>query len=142
MIEHRSDSKFDQLGSNTGLLVYTIDFTVGSLQGAVSIQHSEGDRPATSTSDVERYRAATLTQGQYLTVDGVSIYANTITNDQANFTVMTPTELTSLLAEKTKPIITPTKSAKSKKTITCIKGTSQLKVKAIKPKCPTGYRKR
>ena len=139
VIEHRSDSKFDQLGSNTGLLVYTIDFTIGSLQGAVSIQHSEGDRPATSTSDVERYRAATLTQGQYLTVDGVSIYANTITNDQANFTVMTPAELTSLLAEKTKPIITPTKS---KKTITCIKGTSQLKVKAIKPKCPTGYRKK
>lgn len=142
VIEHRSDSKFDQLGVNTGLVVYTIDFTVGSLQGAVSIQHSEGDRPATFNSDVERYQAATLTQGQYLTVSGISIYADTITNEQASFKVMTPTELTSLLAEKTKPVITPTTPTKSKKTITCIKGTNQLKVKALKPKCPTGYRKK
>ena len=141
VIEHRSDSRFDQLGTNTGLLVYTIDFTVASLQGAVSIQHSVGDSPTIFNSDVERYRAATLTQGQQLTVEGISIYANSITAEQASFSVMTPTELTALLAEKSKPVAASPK-IRSKRTITCIKGVTQLKVRAIKPKCPTGFQKR
>ena len=29
-----------------------------------------------------------------------------------------------------------------KKTITCVKGTLSKKVKAVSPKCPTGYKKK
>ena len=141
VIEHRTDSKFDQLGVNAGLLVYTIDFTIASIKGAVTIAHSEGDSPTIFNSDVERYRAATLTQGQYLTVDGVSVYADAIASNQASFSVMTPAELTALLAAKNKPVVTPP-TVKSKKTITCISGAKKIKVKAIKPKCPTGFKKR
>jgi hypothetical protein len=43
------------------------------------------------------------------------------------------------------PTPTPTASAKpvvKKITITCIKGKTSKKVTAIKPKCPTGYKKK
>ena len=43
------------------------------------------------------------------------------------------------------PTPTPTASAKpvvKKVTITCIKGKTSKKVTAVKPKCPTGYKKK
>jgi hypothetical protein len=36
----------------------------------------------------------------------------------------------------------PTKTTAKKSTITCIQGKSQKKITAVKPKCPTGYKKK
>jgi hypothetical protein len=53
-----------------------------------------------------------------------------------------------MLSEGTRPmtVVDPalptTKSAPLKQTVTCIKGKTQKKVTAVKPKCPTGYKKK
>jgi hypothetical protein len=52
------------------------------------------------------------------------------------FTFSSPTVRVKLSQEVVKPV------ALKKTTITCVKGKTSKKVTAIKPKCPTGYRKK
>jgi len=53
-----------------------------------------------------------------------------------------------MLSEGTRPVtavkpeISTTKSVALKQTITCVKGKTQKKVTAVKPKCPIGYKKK
>jgi hypothetical protein len=88
---------------------------------------------------------------------GQSNVATTIINEKngwlfmsANgFTYSSPTVKIKLSqeAEVVAPTPTPTPSASAKPaaktvTITCIKGKTSKKVTAVKPKCPTGYKKK
>jgi hypothetical protein len=68
----------------------------------------------------------------------------------AGFTFSSNKISVKMLSEGSNPIKTseaevtpsPTPSAVKKITITCVKGKVQKKVTAIKPKCPTGYKKK
>jgi hypothetical protein len=67
-----------------------------------------------------------------------------------NFTFSAPTLKVKLTQEAEKPVAvatpTPTPAAKpavaKKTTITCVKGKTTKKVSAVKPVCPTGFKKK
>jgi hypothetical protein len=69
-----------------------------------------------------------------------------------NFTFSAPTLKVKLTQEAVKPVATPSpiatatpaaKPAAAKKTtITCVKGKTSKKVTAVKPVCPSGYKKK
>ncbi len=139
MVEHRTNNKFDNLGTRTGLLAYVIDFTIGSIKGPVQIVPSEQDKPVSYNTDVERYQTAALSTNQHATTDGLVIFAHSVIGDTATFSVMTETEFAAFDAERNKPVVAP---KPTKKTITCTNGVKTKKVKAVKPKCPTGYKRR
>ena len=54
-------------------------------------------------------------------------------------TTSTPTPKPTLLAPSTPPIILKPGASVIKKSITCVKGTTKKVIKAVNPKCPTGY---
>jgi hypothetical protein len=88
--------------------------------------------------------------------DGTAQVATTTVNEKngwlylsANgFTFSAPTVRVKLTQEAEKPVVvaTPTPKAKpavaKKTTITCVKGKTSKKVTAVKPVCPTGYKKK
>lgn len=53
--------------------------------------------------------------------------------------VTTPSPKATLLAPSTPPIILKPGASVIKKSITCVKGTTKKVIKAVNPKCPTGY---
>ena len=53
--------------------------------------------------------------------------------------VTTPSPKPTLLAPSTPPIILKPGASVIKKSITCVKGTTKKVIKAVNPKCPTGY---
>lgn len=71
VIEFRTESEFDVLKGNDGLLVYLIDMKVGSLKGPISIQPSEQDIVLSPRDDVEKYSRAPLSSGQTVKVKGL-----------------------------------------------------------------------
>ena len=88
---------------------------------------------------------------------GVNQVATTTVNEKAgwlylsakNFTFSAPTVRVKLTQEAQKAEPTPTPSASTapiavakKMTITCVKGKTSKKVTALKPVCPTGYKKK
>lgn len=139
MVEYRTNTKFDNLTTNTGLLAYVIDFTIGSLQGPVSIIGSEQDKPVSYQTDIARYQTAALSTNQYAKTDGLVVFAHSVIGDTATFSIMTEAEFATFDAERNKPVVVP---KPTKKTITCTNGVKTKKIKAVKPKCPTGYKKR
>jgi hypothetical protein len=64
------------------------------------------------------------------------------------FTYSSPTLRVKLTQEAEKPVATPSPSASAapavskKVTITCVKGKTSKKVTAVKPVCPTGFKKK
>ena len=54
-------------------------------------------------------------------------------------TTSTPSPKPTLLAPSTPPIILKPGASVIKKSITCVKGTTKKVIKAVNPKCPTGY---
>ena len=158
-IELRTESEFDSLNGNDGLLVYLIDMNIGSLQGPISIQPSEQDVVINPRDDVEKYSRAPLSSGQYVKVKDVVVFAEVVSKKEAKFMVLTAgefqTKLESLSKEKmaleqeivlgseTKTAVMPvTKPVIKAKTIICFKGKSSLKVIGKNPKCPSGYKKK
>ena len=93
-----------------------------------------------------------------ISTDGTAQVATTTVNEKngwlylsANgFTFSAPTVRVKLMQEAEKPVVAPTpiatpmaKPAAAKKTtITCVKGKTSKKVTALKPVCPTGYKKK
>ena len=93
-----------------------------------------------------------------ISTDGTAQVATTTVNEKngwlylsANgFTFSAPTVRVKLTQEAEKPVVAPTptatpmaKPAAAKKvTITCVKGKTSKKVTALKPVCPTGYKKK
>jgi hypothetical protein len=92
VIEFRTESEFDVLKGNDGLLVYLIDMKVASLQGPISIQPSEQDIVLSPRNDVERYSTAPLSTGQSVRVKDLVIVADAVGKDQASFRVLTKAE--------------------------------------------------
>jgi hypothetical protein len=58
------------------------------------------------------------------------------------FTFSSPTVRVKLMQEETKPAAEAKPAAVAKSTITCVKGKSTKKVSAIKPACPSGWKKK
>ena len=170
VIEFRTESEFDLLNGNDGLLVYLIDMKIGSLKGPISIQPSEQDLVLNPRDDVEMYSRAPLSSGQSVKVKDLVIYAEDVSKERATFKVLTSAEY---LAKKDMEAIAAaelkakqeaeakaaaeqktkqeaelkvqqelvTKTATAKKTtISCAKGKLTKKVTAVKPKCPSGYK--
>ena len=170
VVELRTESEFDALKGNDGLLVYLIDMKVASLKGPVSIQPSEQDLVINPRDDVEKYSRAPLSSGQSVKVKDLVIYAEEVSKERATFKVLTSAEY---LAKKDMEAIAAaelkakqeaeakaaaeqktkqeaelkvqqelvTKTATAKKTtISCVKGKLTKKVTAVKPKCPSGYK--
>jgi hypothetical protein len=88
--------------------------------------------------------------------DGTPSVATTVINEKdgwlkmtaGGFTFSTPSIKVKFSQEATTPSATPSPSASAKPatpkkvTITCVKGKTTKKVTAIKPTCPTGYKKK
>lgn len=92
VVELRTESEFDALKGNDGLLVYLIDTKVASLKGPISIQPSEQDLVINPRDDVEMYSRAPLSSGQSVKVKDLVILAEDVSKDKANFKVLTTAE--------------------------------------------------
>ena len=98
--EYRTNTNYDNLGTNSGVLVYLVDFTVPTGQGSIQILHSEGDKTASFQNDNERYAAATLTQEQHVKIANLVISADKITEDSAQITVRSDSHWQKYQAQK------------------------------------------
>ena len=136
VVEVRTESEFDVLKGNEGLLVYLIDMKVGSLKGPISIQPSEQDLVVNPRDDVEKYSRAPLSSGQTVKVKDLVVVAENVSKERATFQVLTNVEHQAKKEAIAKP------AAVKKATITCVKGKLSKKVTAVKPKCPAGYKKK
>ncbi len=164
LIEYRTDSEFDTLNGNEGLLVYVIDMKVASSEGPISIYPSEQDLVVNPRDDVHRYSRAPLSSGQSVKVGDLVILAEEVSKDRATFRVLTKTEYQAnqetkakaaeqfkakqeadakVAAEMKTKQEAEAKAAMTKKaTITCIKGKSIKVVTAVKPVCPKRYKRK
>jgi hypothetical protein len=89
VIEYRTDTEFDTLNGNDGLLVYLIDMKVASSEGPISIQPSEQDLVLNPRDDVEKYSKAPLSTGQSVKVRDLVIIAEEVSKERASFKVLT-----------------------------------------------------
>jgi len=164
VVEFRTESEFDILKGNDGLLVYLIDMKVGSLKGPISIQPSEEDLVINPKDDVEKYSRAPLSSGQTVKVKDLVIVAGDVSKERASFKVFTGDEYrvkqeaeakaaaelkakqdaeAKAAAELKAKQEAEAKTALLKKTtITCVKGKLVKKVIGVKPVCPKGYKKK
>lgn len=150
VIEFRTESEFDVLKGNDGLLVYLIDMKVASLKGPISIQPSEQDIVLSPRDDVEKYSRAPLSSGQTVKVKDLVIVAEDVSQERATFKVLTDIEFQAkqdaearAAAELKAKQESAAKAAAAKKTtITCTKGKLTRKITALKPVCPTGYKEK
>jgi hypothetical protein len=167
VIEFRTESDFDFLRGNDGLLVYLIDMKIGSLKGPISIQPSEQDLVLNPRDDVERYSRAPLSSGQSVKVKDLVIVAEEVSKERAAFRVLTSVgyqakqdaeakaaaELKAKqdaeakaaadlkAMEEAEAKAAASKAVATKKiSITCVKGKLTKKVTSVKPKCPAGYK--
>ena len=92
VVEFRAESEFDSLNGNDGLLVYTIDMSVASSEGPISIQPSEQDLVLNPRDDVEKYSRAPLSSGQSVRVKELVIVAEDVSRERASFRVLTSAE--------------------------------------------------
>jgi M6 family metalloprotease-like protein len=148
--EYRTDSKFDKLKGQDGLLVYTIDMRVGTGRGPITIHPSEQDRVSTAANDVARYLTAPLSAGQFVRIGDVAIVAESVNSSSATLVSMPSSKLQPYLdaraLEASAQALREAKEAADKakslkpKTIVCRKGTQTRRVTAIAPRCPTGFK--
>jgi M6 family metalloprotease-like protein len=170
VIEYRTDSEFDKLNGNDGLLVYLVDMKINSGKGSVSIQPSLQDLVLNPRDDVHKYSKAPLSPGQFVEVNNFVVSAESIIDKKASFRIFTKSEFivyqdaegkasaelkakqeaeANAAAElkakqeaelKSQQEAAVKAAATKKTTITCVKGKITKKVTALKPKCPTGYK--
>jgi hypothetical protein len=84
-----------------------------------------------------------------LSADGASQVATTVVNEKngwlylsaAGYGYSSPTVRVKLSQESVSPVALPTKPVTAS-TITCVKGKTIKKVKAVKPQCPAGFKKK
>jgi M6 family metalloprotease-like protein len=161
VVEYRVDSEFDRLNGNDGLLVYLVDMKINSVKGSVSIQPSMQDLVLNPRDDVHKYSKAPLSEGQFVEVNNLVVFAESVVGKEASFRVFTKSEFdfkregqAKAAAELKAKLEAEAKAAAElkakleaeakavvsrKKTIICIKGRLIKKVTAVKPKCPSGY---
>jgi M6 family metalloprotease-like protein len=92
VVEYRTDSEFDTLQENAGLLVYIIDMKVATGYGPISIQPSEQDLVLNPRDDVVRYSTAPLSTGQFVRVGDLVVFADQVGTKEASFRVFTKAE--------------------------------------------------
>ena len=92
VVEYRTQSEFDTLNGNDGLLVYLIDMKVGSAEGPISIQPSEQDLVLNPRDDVQRYSTAPLSTGQFVRVRDLVVFADQVGTGEGSFRVFTKAE--------------------------------------------------
>lgn len=92
VVELRTESEFDELKGNDGLLVYLINMKVASLKGPISIQPSEQDLVINPRDDVERYSRAPLSSGQSVRVKDLVVVAEEVSKERAAFKILSITE--------------------------------------------------
>lgn len=138
LAEMRTDTEFDRLGLESGVLFYVLNLETASLQGPVLVQHSSEDIPSTWTNDVERYSRATLTLGQTVQVGDRVFRVSEMTPTAARIDVYSITEYEEfrkiLVAIPAKPVNAVGKS------LVCRQGAIRRVVTGRKPKCPLGFR--
>ena len=92
VVELRTESAFDELKGNDGLLVYMIDMKVSSLKGPISIQPSAQDLVLNPRDDVERYSRAPLSSGQTVRVKDLVVVAEVVSKERAAFKILSNVE--------------------------------------------------
>ena len=143
----------------------TLDYKVASPHfdktGAVELK---GNYDLAIRSDVARclygYTNAPVSATiSVVSADGTNQIATTVVNEKNgwlylsanNFGYSAPTLKVKLIQDAPTPVVTPTptptrtatiKPVPIQKTIVCVKGKTTKKIKAISPKCPSGYKKK
>ena len=90
--EMRTDTEFDKLGVQSGVLFYILDLETPSLQGPVTVLQSGEDKPTSWTNDVERYSTATATLGQTVRFENRVFRVSKISSSSAQVDVFTAEE--------------------------------------------------
>ena len=90
--EMRTDTEFDKLGVQSGVLFYVLDLETPSLQGPVTVLQSGEDKPTSWTNDVERYSTATATLGQTVRFENRVFRVSKISSSSAQVDVFTTEE--------------------------------------------------
>ena len=90
--EMRTDTEFDKLGAQSGVLFYILDLETPSLQGPVTVLQSGEDKPTSWTNDVERYSTATATLGQTVRFENRVFRVSKISSSSAQVDVFTDEE--------------------------------------------------
>ena len=90
--EMRTDTEFDKLGAQSGVLFYILDLETPSLQGPITVLQSGEDKPTSWTNDVERYSTATATLGQTVRFENRVFRVSKITSSSAQVDVYTTEE--------------------------------------------------
>ena len=135
----------------------TLDYKLLSPHYAANGEVAKGSYDLLLRSDVARCiygfsKAPISASISVLSADGTAQVSTTLLNEKngwltlsaKNFTFSSPT-VRIKLTQEVEPTPTPSATPKTISkavTITCIKGKATKKVTAVKPKCPTGYKKK
>ena len=92
LAEMRTDTEFDKLGAQSGVLFYVLDLETPTLQGPVTVLQSVEDKPTSWTNDVERYSTATATLGQTVRFENRVFRVSKISSSAAQVDVFTAEE--------------------------------------------------
>ena len=92
LAEMRTDTEFDKLGAQAGVLFYVLDLETPTLQGPVTVLQSVEDKPTSWTNDVERYSTATATLGQTVRFENRVFRVSKISSSSAQVDVFTAEE--------------------------------------------------
>jgi M6 family metalloprotease-like protein len=158
LIEARVKSEFDDLsGDQEGLLVYLSDTRIAGGKGPLRIIPSKNSwtLDPKRMDDVERFKYGALRSQERVSYEDTyvefsgrdkDLFKVTITKGNEYFSeVDTKAAADKAAADKAaadKAAAEARAAAMKKTTITCIKGKVTKKVSAIKPKCPSGYKKK
>jgi hypothetical protein len=89
VVESRKNNKFDFLGPNEGLFVYTVDMNIKSGEGAVraisDLNQFTTQAHTTEINDVNRFLTGTLRTNEYLVHDG--LFIGNVSSSQTTDTV-------------------------------------------------------
>jgi hypothetical protein len=157
LIEARTKSEFDELSDDQeGVLVYLSDTRIAGGKGPLRIIPSKNSwtLDPKRMDDVDRFKYGALRPQERVNYGDTyvefssrdkDLFKVTITKGNEYFSAADKAAADKAAADKAaadKAAAEAIAAAKKKITITCIKGKVAKKVTAIKPKCPTGYKKK
>lgn len=150
VIEALDEKGFDSNTYANSVLVYTVDSSVNSGFGPVRII----PRPTPLTlaplsrdfPDWVRFKEAPLIPSSYTDYDNYLIHNVGKSGEGAKISILRTAnekDKSALISRLSKSLTLATKTSTNvKKTISCVKGKTVLKVSARNPKCPAGYVKK
>lgn len=134
-LHHREDGKTLTRGTYDLAIRQSVarclyGFNAAPIQSSISIINADGSEQTVATETV---RQDAKREWLFLSANNFTFSAPTIRVKLTQEVVIEPTPTAAATA---KPVAT------KKRTITCIKGKTSKKVTAVKPKCPTGFKKK